>query len=757
MKLKSQLLLVSLVMLFIPWAGCQFVKEVEGVLRQGQSQSLNASANAIAASLAHKLPLIYSPPERYEDSNSAVNSLFVTRFDSAIVVDGYDDGWPDVPPHFFESDDNSSVQKIELRLGRYQDDYYLYFSITDSEVIYHNPTLPNRGNGDRIVLGMGGYSSPARHYLISNSAPGKIVAKALNVGQQKNVAARVEFGINGVWQDTAKGYDLEIKIPRALMGHRFGFSSIDERGTKGPSIDDGFANAIGNLSRDAASQSSTLAPWIIQPHTPLRDSLAVFKEKGLTLKIIDRFGWTVADVRRLKIKTSALNAPSQTDSPSSHWFVKRLFRTILATDSLPSTDQFEKSKASLGSRQNGIADARFEHPGRLERSDLVKALNGESVSQWHRNASQYSKNILSVTVPIYNGRDIVGALLVEQSSEEFLSLADNAFGRLLYSSFVVMSIIGFGLLSYASLLSWRIKKLSDSAQDVIGSDGVLMSNFPVSTVKDELGDLSRSYARLIYRVKQNSDYLRSLARTLSHELRTPIAIVRSSLDNLENEPLSENGIRYAARAKEGVERLSFILTAMSEANDVEASIEHSESIEFDLSLLLTELMQAYQSIYSDYNFKIENTYFLGASFEANNTVPRPLMMWGVPELVVQMLDKLMDNAASFCPPGGVIKFIISVEEEGYRLSLINEGPLLPMEMQGQLFESMVSVRDQGASKSLQRKSSKANKKEEAHLGLGLYIARLIAEFHCGSIHAANLEDGSGVKFEVTLAENRSAQ
>ena len=139
MKLKSQLLLVSLVMLFIPWAGCQFVKEVEGVLRQGQSQSLNASANAIAASLAHKLPLIYSPPERYEDSNNAVNSLFVTRFDSAIVVDGYDDGWPDVSPHFFESDDNSSVQKIELRLGRYQDDYYLYFSITDSEVIYHNP------------------------------------------------------------------------------------------------------------------------------------------------------------------------------------------------------------------------------------------------------------------------------------------------------------------------------------------------------------------------------------------------------------------------------------------------------------------------------------------------------------------------------------------------------------------------------------------------------------------------------------------
>ncbi|PCI45378.1 MAG: hypothetical protein COB51_08900 [Moraxellaceae bacterium] len=756
MKLKSQLLVVSLVMLFIPWAGCQFVKEVEGVLRHGQTQSLKASANAIASSLTDKLSLIYFPPSRYKADESAFNSLFVARFDSDIVVDGYDDGWPDVSPHVFENDDIPGSQKIALRLGLYQENYYLYFSITDSEVIYHNPTLPTQGNGDRVVLVMGGHHSPSRQYLISNSAPGNIVAKTFNAGQQKKVAARVEYGISGVWQDTADGYDLEIKIPRALMDHRFGFSSIDERGANGPYSTGGFANVVGNLARDAGNQPSPLAPWIVQPNIPLTDSLAVFKEKGLTLKIIDRFGWTVADVRGSKIKTSALNPPSQTDNQSSHWFVKRLFRIILATDSLPSMDQFENDEVSFSASQRKHASIfQPNKPGRLERADLVSALNGESVAQ-------YSKSLLSVTAPIYNGREVIGALLVEQSSEEFLSLADNAFGRLLYSSFVVMSIIGFGLLSYASLLSWRIKKLSDSARDVIGSDGVLKSNFPVSAAKDELGDLSRNYAQLIYRVKQSSDYLRSLARTLSHELRTPIAIVRSSLDNLENEPLSEDGVRYAARAKEGVERLSFILTAMSEANHVEASIEHSERVEFDLFLLLAELMQAYQSVYADFNFQfegidIESVEIEGADADAgvdiHDAAYEPRMMWGVPELVVQMLDKIMDNAASFCPKGGMIKFILLIEASGYRLTLANEGPLLPKEMLGQLFDSMVSVRNKTVTKPkpLQRNSSKENKTEETHLGLGLYIARLIAEFHGGSIHAANLEDGRGVKFEVTLA------
>ena len=68
----------------------------------------------------------------------------------------------------------------------------------------------------------------------------------------------------------------------------------------------------------------------------------------------------------------------------------------------------------------------------------------------------------------------------------------------------------------------------------------------------------------------------------------------------------------------------------------------------------------------------------------------------------------------------------------------NAGPPIPDEVRGRLFESMISAR------------SGHGQDSEPHLGLGLYIARLIAEFHGGTIAAASLPDGSGVSVTVTL-------
>jgi signal transduction histidine kinase len=72
-----------------------------------------------------------------------------------------------------------------------------------------------------------------------------------------------------------------------------------------------------------------------------------------------------------------------------------------------------------------------------------------------------------------------------------------------------------------------------------------------------------------------------------------------------------------------------------------------------------------------------------------------------------------------------------------RLSVADQGPLLPAEMADRLFESMVSIRP-------------AAHRGTPHLGLGLYIVRLIAEFHAGQASAGNREDGDGVVVRVTL-------
>jgi signal transduction histidine kinase len=107
------------------------------------------------------------------------------------------------------------------------------------------------------------------------------------------------------------------------------------------------------------------------------------------------------------------------------------------------------------------------------------------------------------------------------------------------------------------------------------------------------------------------------------------------------------------------------------------------------------------------------------------------MLRGAPDLYAQMLDKLAANAADFSPRDEPVR--IRLDESG-SLTVSNSGPLLPAEMTGRLFESMVSVRPAGSS--------------EPHLGLGLYMVRLIAEFHGGVARAANREDGSGVVVRI---------
>jgi two-component system sensor histidine kinase ChvG len=72
---------------------------------------------------------------------------------------------------------------------------------------------------------------------------------------------------------------------------------------------------------------------------------------------------------------------------------------------------------------------------------------------------------------------------------------------------------------------------------------------PLAGSSDELGDLARSFGRLFEEVAGHTEYLRTLASKLSHELNTPLAIVKSSLDNLDHQrlPADAHSLIWSAR------------------------------------------------------------------------------------------------------------------------------------------------------------------------------------------------------------------
>ncbi|MCG8081268.1 MAG: ATP-binding protein, partial [Candidatus Thiodiazotropha taylori] len=110
------------------------------------------------------------------------------------------------------------------------------------------------------------------------------------------------------------------------------------------------------------------------------------------------------------------------------------------------------------------------------------------------------------------------------------------------------------------------------------------------------------------------------------------------------------------------------------------------------------------------------------------------------ELISQALDKLISNAVDFHQPDTPIRIELHRHgEDRVRIDVVNRGARLDERTQQNLFKSMHS-----------RRASSSD--QQPHLGLGLYLVRLIAEFHQGRVSAENLADG--VCFSMQLPLNQ---
>jgi signal transduction histidine kinase len=246
---------------------------------------------------------------------------------------------------------------------------------------------------------------------------------------------------------------------------------------------------------------------------------------------------------------------------------------------------------------------------------------------------------------------------------------------------------------------------------------------------DEIGDLSRSFATAVDRLAEYNEYLERMADRLSHELRTPIAVVSSSLDNLRTRAIPPDAGVYIARAEDGVRRLNAILTSMSEATRLEQTLRATERERFDLGRVVSGCVAGYAAAFPQHRFEL-------------SLPERRVELDGAPDLIAQLVDKLAENAMDFTAAGDPIEVAVAADGPTARLAVANVGPPLPEAMADRLFESMVSVR------SAAKPPTAEKSKGEPHLGLGLFIVRLIAEFHRGAVSARNREDGRGVIVEV---------
>jgi two-component system, OmpR family, sensor histidine kinase ChvG len=360
-----------------------------------------------------------------------------------------------------------------------------------------------------------------------------------------------------------------------------------------------------------------------------------------------------------------------------------------------------------------------------------RAILGQPTREWRRQRIP-SVGVVSVAEPIWRGDSIVGSVVLEESDSSQRALARRAAETVMIGGGVVLLVAVGGLLWFAFSVVRRITRLQRHAAEAVDVQGrirhELLTNGPHrarASGNDEIDALARTLESMVARQARYNQYLEQLAARLSHELRTPVAVVRSSLDNMRSGDLSEEAKTYLTRADEGVSRLSNIISRMSEATQLERMLQGAERERLDLAALVRGCVDGYRLAFPTRSFV----------FEASDA---PLIINAVPDALAQMLDKLAQNAVDFAREGTPITVRVTRENESAVITVENLGPLLPSDLSN-LFESMVSVREaeHGGSK-------------EAHLGLGLYVARLIAEHHGGSISARNRDSADGVVFRVTV-------
>ncbi len=664
MSLRTKLLLLALSTLVLPLAGWVLARQFEVLLREGQAEVQLASARMLAQAIAMQADALPAPGPAF----------FVQSAAADLQLDGYEDDW--LAQGLIGQ---ALASGLRVRLAWAGERLHLFVAVADRTRVRAEADSVQSGTADQLVLVL--EDDTGLHRLrLASAAPGALGVRVLD-GAPAN-APRVR----GEWQEDGDGYRIELRFAPGYLPRRMGLEALDysdpalppqRRGT-GPELAEG--------------------RWAVQ-RAP--QSLQVLLERlvpeGVRASLTQADGWLLARVGQTGLAT---------DRREAGFWQRLLYR--LLTPSAPAPMSVQPSGA-----------------GRLDSPELLQALADRPALGWYA-LDRGQGLVLATAVPIHSAGQVRAALLLERPSETLL-LGGQALAGLLLASVLAMSAVGLVLFAFAGRLSGRIRSLSRAAERAIAREGrAAPEDFVASTAGDELGDLSRSFGRLLEEVASYSDYLRGLAGTLSHELHTPIAVVRSSLENLDAEPLPASALPYLERARAGVGRLAAIVRAMSEASRVERAIAATEAEDFDLRALLAECAEGYRTLLAPRPLQ-------------TMLPPQPLRLRGAPDLIVQALDKLVDNARSFCPAEGWVLIALAATPNGIELAVANSGPTLPAAMQERLFDSLVSVR--GA----------AQRGDGApHLGFGLHVVRLVALRHGGFARASNLPNGDGVEFRLVL-------
>jgi len=695
MTIRSKVLLLSLVLFSIPYVGYEYVREMEQYLRDHLEVVLQQHARALASISSNRADLFQRDLYTIVGLSNLDYFPPITPLSKPIQVDGEAADWQPYQAaitalsndHIIFQWGDYSPNSLSYRyiLGQYQDSLYALFIVKDDQIVYRPAQGMQLAESDHMQIVLNEAEDTFSMYLISPQAAQAVHPYKL-VSALDHTDAEPTLEIQGVWRETEQGYNIELRIPltRLTDARRIGFAIAD--------VDDPTSQQVNTVISTVAPYQRDASGTLYIPHLGVMEQIQTLDSPpGRRIWVLDRQRRVLARYGELRYQFD-----SNPYTQLYQWFLP------------PATLQAAEASAILTA-----PPASFE---------TTQALHGQHALRWYPTANAETL-IVMATDTIWHQNHIVGAVIIEETTHSIQTMQQQAMTSLFNKTLVVFTLVTVLLIIFANRLSLRLRNLSNQAEKAIDVNGRVTTTQIGSNAADEIGDLSRSFSAILVKLKQYNSYLEGMASRLSHELRTPIAVVRSSLENLEQEAMPDNAHIYLERAREGIGRLNTIITRLGEATRLEQSMQSVEREVFDLAGLIRSCVEGYRLVYTHQLFEAE--------------LPEQVIKFnGAPDLIAQMLDKLISNAVDFTLPHTPIVLRLQVDRHTIHLAVLNQGQSIPADMQERLFESMVSLRPQTG--------------QEPHLGLGLYMVRLIVNYHGGQVRALNPPEGTGAMFSIRL-------
>jgi two-component system sensor histidine kinase ChvG len=248
--------------------------------------------------------------------------------------------------------------------------------------------------------------------------------------------------------------------------------------------------------------------------------------------------------------------------------------------------------------------------------------------------------------------------------------------------------------------------------------------------RDEIGLLARAISDMTTALRERIDAVESFAADVAHELKNPLASLRSSIENLERVTDPDLRGQLVAIASDDVRRLDFLITQIADASRIDAELSRTTFEPVDMLRLVLAIVAERDTRGANGGCRID------VSREGHGD--RDMVVPGDPARLERVLHNLLDNAVSFSQAGSAIEIELAQGDDWVRVAVSDHGPGIPEEAREKVFERFHSLRPAGEAFA-------------RHSGLGLAIARTVVEAHFGRILALSRLDGEpGARLEVTL-------